>query len=168
MSAIFETLLAADIPAPAGALRLRREAAEDDAFRFALFAESRPELALLPSPIRETLLRQQFRAQTAGHAGRYPEALFAIVEKGGTPIGRIVLAETAERLFLVDIAFLAAARGRGAGAAVLAAMMAQTEIIGLHVSRGNPGAARLYLRMGFEPVAEDAANIEMEWRASRG
>ena len=165
---MLKSLLDVVIASPLGPLRLRRETPADTDFRFALFCDSRPEFALLPQAIKEKLLRQQMNAQQASYAALHPKALFAVIERDGTPIGRIVLDETAERLFLVDIAFLAALRGGGAGAAVLTAMMAQAEIIGLHVSRGNPGAARLYLRMGFKPVAEDAANIEMEWRVPRG
>jgi ribosomal protein S18 acetylase RimI-like enzyme len=169
MSASFERLLAMEIPAPRGTLRLRRETPGDEPFRFALFCESRPELAMLPLEpgMKERLMRQQFSAQSAGYAAQYPQALAAIVEQDGAAAGRLVLDDAPARLHLVDIAMPAAMRGRGAGSAVLRALQdaarASARPLRLHVSRGNPGAARLYLRLGFRPVAEDAANTEMEW-----
>src|ERR1700679_2664408 len=48
MTTELEYLLAVEIASPLGPLRLRREVPGDDGFRFALFCESRPELAMLP------------------------------------------------------------------------------------------------------------------------
>jgi GNAT superfamily N-acetyltransferase len=119
-----EDLLALSVASPLGPLRLRRETPGDDAFRFALFAESRPELAMLPlaPAMKERLMRQQFQAQTAGYAARYPGALLAIIEHDGTPAGRPALAEVASALHIADIAVAASLRGKGVGAAVLAAL----------------------------------------------
>jgi ribosomal protein S18 acetylase RimI-like enzyme len=161
-------LLNQDIPSPAGTLRLRPETAADEEFRFCLFCESRPEFALLPAAMRETVSRQQFRAQTAGYAAQFPGASLLIVEQDGTPIGRLAVAGTAEHLHLIDIAVIPPLRGSGAGSALLLALMRQTSILRLHVVKTNAGALRLYLRLGFLPVAEDAAHIEMEWRAPGG
>ena len=165
MSAIAETLLAAEISAPPAVLRLRREEARDEDFRFALFRESRPDLALLPEAVRNTLLAQQFRAQTAGYAAQYPNALLAIVEKDGVPVGRVAVDATAGGLHLIDIAMTASLRGRGAGSAVLRALMDKVPVLTLRVGRTNAGACRLYRRLGFAAIAEDAVYIEMEWRA---
>jgi ribosomal protein S18 acetylase RimI-like enzyme len=169
MSAMLENLLATEIAAPPGPIRLRRETPGDEAFRFALFCESRPELAMLPleAAMKERLMRQQFSAQSAGYSTQFPQALFAIVERGGAPIGRLVLDEAPAYLHLVDIAVLSAMRGKGTGHAILLALQdaarASAYALRLHVSQTNPGAARLYRRLGFNPVSEDAANIEMEW-----
>jgi ribosomal protein S18 acetylase RimI-like enzyme len=169
MSAILESLLAVPIASPLGPLCLRRETPQDEAFRFALFCDSRPELAMLPldAVMKEALMRQQFLAQSAGYRAQYPQALAMIAEQDGVPIGRVLLDEAPARLHLVDIAMLPALRGKGAGDAILRALQhaarAAARPLRLHVSRANPLAARLYLRLGFKPVAEDAANIEMEW-----
>jgi len=169
MTTELEYLLAVEIASPLGPLRLRREVPGDDGFRFALFCESRPELAMLPldAAVKERLMRQQFSAQSAGYAARYPQALAAIAERNGVSIGRVLLDAAPARLHLADIAMLSAMRGKGAGQAILSALQdaarASARPLRLHVSRGNLAAARLYLRLGFKPVAEDAANIEMEW-----
>jgi ribosomal protein S18 acetylase RimI-like enzyme len=169
MPAIFDALLALEISAPPGPLRLRREVPADDGFRFALFCESRPELALLPldAAMKERLMRQQFSAQSAGYAAQHPQALAMIVEQSGIPVGRVLLDAAPTRLHLADIAILTGMRGKGAGQAILHALQDAARPSGrplrLHVSRANPGAARLYLRLGFKPVAQDSANIEMEW-----
>jgi len=160
--------LETDIASPIGPLRLRRETPADEDFRFALFCTTRPEFALFPEAIRDTLVRQQFRAQTLGHAAQYPGALLAIIEKEGRPIGRIALDETAERLHLIDIVAAPALRGKGAGTAVLRALMEIAPRFTLHVAQTNAGAANLYRRLGFVAIAQDAAYIEMEWRPSVG
>lgn len=165
---MLETLLAADIPSPAGPLRLRRESEADDGFLFALFCEARPELMMLPPAMRGAMMAQQYRAQAASYAGRYPAALKSIVSLGGQAIGRLIVDEDDKDLHLVDIAVSSAQRGKGLGGALLAALIAVARDAGkpirLYVSTGNPGALKLYLAHGFRETARDDANIEMHWR----
>ena len=74
-------------------LRLRPEVAEDDAFRFDLFCQSRPTaLAMLPfdAAAFEQLMRFQFQAQQLSYRMRFTDARFDIVELDRVPIGRIV------------------------------------------------------------------------------
>ena len=162
-------LLAHEIASPTGPLCLRLERPDDEAFRFALFRDSRPEFALLPESVREPLLRQQFGAQTIGYAAAFPDALSIVIEHNRAPAGRLVVEESADAFYIVDVAFLPAVRGKGAGGALLAALIQHAGTTGravrLHVSTNNPGAERLYLRLGFKPVSQDAANTEMEWKA---
>jgi ribosomal protein S18 acetylase RimI-like enzyme len=122
----------------------------------------------LPEGIREPLLHQQFRAQASGYTAQFPDALSIIVALNGDPAGRLVVDETADALHIVDVAFLPASRGGGAGSALLGALIRQAgatgRVVRLRVNRTNPGAARLYLRLGFKPVSQDAASTEMEWK----
>ena len=165
-----EALLDREIPSPAGPLRLREETAADAPFRFALFCEARPELALLPldPAMKERLLRQQFQAQNAGYAAQHPGAANLIVECSGAAVARLVLAQPGGALHIADIAVAASRRGGGMGAAVLSAVhdwaRAMDMPVRLHVSRNNPAALRLYVRLGFVAVAEGAADIELEWK----
>ncbi len=54
-------------------------------------ANSRLDLvAVLPPPLRDSILRMQFNAQTSGYRGQYPDARYDIVELDGEPIGRVV------------------------------------------------------------------------------
>ena len=159
-----ENLLALDIPSPPGPLRLRRETEADDAFLFELFCEARPELMLLPPAMRGAVLTQQYRAQAASYAARYPAALNAIVSLDGEVVGRLIVEEASGDLHLVDIAVSSALRGKGLGSAILAALTEFGRSIRLYVSTANSGALKLYLAHGFRETARDDANIEMHWR----
>jgi ribosomal protein S18 acetylase RimI-like enzyme len=160
-----EDILTLTIPSPLGPLRIRREGAGDDAFRFALFCQGRPELAALPlpPPVKEQLLRQQFQAQTAGYATRYPDALLAIIEHDGAPVGRLALADALGTLHIADVAVSASLHGMGLGSAVLAALHRAARPLRLHVSITNQNAMRLYQRLGFVLVAQTDTVLEMEW-----
>ena len=89
-----------DIPCSRGVLRLRPERDEDLEFRFRLFCNFRPELALLPlePAARDQLMQLQFRAQTMSYRARFSQARFDIIELDGVAIGRIVVDRWARRL----------------------------------------------------------------------
>lgn len=69
-----------------------------------------------------------------------------------------------ERTPELSIALLPEYRGRGLGSALLQALLEDAsrdhEAVSLSVGKGNP-AARLYRRLGFSVVMEDAANETM-------
>jgi ribosomal protein S18 acetylase RimI-like enzyme len=159
------------IASPLGTLRLRPEQAGDEAFRFALYCDSRPDLAVLPPPVRDGIMRMQFNAQTSGYRGQYPEARHDIVELDGEPIGRVVRDYADGSLHLVDIALLAARRRGGAGTALMRAMMDEAAASGiamrLMVASDNPDAARLYLRLGFVSMGQQGAHVAMAWHPAR-
>ncbi len=138
-------------------------------FRFGLFCGSRPpgeDLAALAAPLREQLLRQQFCGQDATYRANYPDARFEIVECDGAPIGRIVTARTPDALLIVDLALIAAWRGRGIGAGLVNGVLIEARAAGLpvrlSVSANNAQALRFYLRLGFTPVETSAIDIRLE------
>jgi ribosomal protein S18 acetylase RimI-like enzyme len=153
-----------------GPLRLRPDLAGDETFRFALYCDTRPDLAVLPPPVRDGILRMQFNAQASGYRGQYPGARYDIVELNGEPIGRVVRDYADGSLHLVDIALLSARRGGGGGTALMRAMMDEAAAAGiamrLMVAADNPGAARLYGRLGFMSQGQQGAHVAMTWRAT--
>ena len=157
-----EELLSFGVNSPLGVLRLRRETGADEAFRFALFAGTRPDLALLPEPLRAQILRQQFSAQNAGYSAQYPEALLTIIELDGAPAGRLAVADAPDALQVIDVAIAGTLRGKGLGTALLRALHEKVPLR-LHVSISNPGAMRLYTRLGFVVIAESETGLEMRW-----
>jgi ribosomal protein S18 acetylase RimI-like enzyme len=155
------------IGSPLGSLRLRPEQEEDEPFRFALYCDSRPDLAVLPQPVRDGIMRMQFNAQTSGYRTQYPGARYDIVELDGEPIGRVVRDYTDGSLHLVDIALLAARRRGGAGTALLRTMMDEAAAAGiamrLMVASDNLEAARLDVRLGFASQGQQGAHVAMAW-----
>jgi ribosomal protein S18 acetylase RimI-like enzyme len=158
-----------EIPSPRGQLRLRPEREDDLAFRLRLFGDSRPDLALLPAAAREQLAALQFRAQTMGYRAQFPHARFDIIELDGVAIGRIVVDRAGAALHIVDQALAPSFRNLGIGSAIMRALMGEAgrtrRPLRLHVASDNAAAMRLYVRLGFAPVATSPPYIELEWRA---
>ncbi len=150
-------LAAVDQCPPPPAFRLRAVALPDDLdFLLTLYADSRArEMALLPWPEarKRAFLAQQFSAQHDDYQRRFGERRFWLVERKGTPVGRLYLAAPeAGRLRIVDLSIAARFQGRGWGGALLRWLARAAGPVGarleLHVRQGNP-ARRLYERLGF-------------------
>ncbi len=148
--------------APRG-LRVRPEAATDEAFLRELFLSTYPLRDVLPAP----LLAQQADLRIAAFRDGVPGAMRRIVEDAGGPVGRIVVDWNApEGSLCVDIAVRPAAGGRGLGTALLRAWIDVAAGRGLGctltVEPDNPARA-LYARLGFQeaPDSMGAALIAM-------
>jgi ribosomal protein S18 acetylase RimI-like enzyme len=159
-----------EIGSALGMLRLRPEHDDDQAFRFQLFCQSRPaEFALLrldPAAM-EQLMRFQFQAQTVSYRTSFPNARFDIIELDHLPVGRIVVDRPGHELHIVDQAIVPPLRNRGLGTAIMKALMDEAGRAGLKVrllvASTNDPSMRLYLRLGFVPIATEPFYIEMEW-----
>jgi ribosomal protein S18 acetylase RimI-like enzyme len=161
-----------EIASPLGMLRLRPECEDDHAFRFDLFCASRAaDFAMVPlDPFAlEQLLGMQFQAQTASYRAGFPAARFDIIELDHHRVGRIVVDRGHDHLHIVDQAILPAQRNRGLGSTIMQALMQEAAEAGravrLNVAAANQNALRLYVRLGFVPIAHEPLHIEMEWRA---
>jgi len=161
-----------EIASPHGDLRLRPERDADRDFRYALFCDSRlPEW----EPVRhqpalfEQLMQHQFHAQTVSYLNFFPKARFDIIELGTTPIGRIVVDRPGTMVHIVDQAIVPQQRNRGIGTAIMRSLMEEARAAGLpvrlQVADNNDPSMRLYARLGFVPIQEVPAYIEMEWKA---
>jgi ribosomal protein S18 acetylase RimI-like enzyme len=163
-----------EIPCSRGMLRLRPEREDDLAFRFRLFCDARPDLALLPLPpaAREQIVTMQFRAQTMSYRAAFPAARFDIIELEGAPIGRIVVDRSGTAVHIVDQALSPQFRNLGIGSTIMRSLMREAERAGralrLQVASDNAAALRLYLRLGFVPLEAAPSHAMLEWRAPGG
>jgi ribosomal protein S18 acetylase RimI-like enzyme len=143
---------ARDLP---GGLALREELPGDRDFLAALYADTRNE-ELRPVPWSDAekavFLGQQFELQWQHYRLHYPRAQWLVILRGGEPIGRLYLEAGNAELRLMDIALLRTARQQGLGTALMRAVLAYAQAlglpVGLHVEPFNP-AWRLYQRLGF-------------------
>ena len=140
-------------------VELRPAAATDQEFRFHVYACSRAEeLAVVDwdGPARRAFLRQQFDARETWYRDQFAGATVDIVTVDGERAGVLCVDRGAE-IRIVEIALVPERRGRGAGTALLRAVLAEADAAGkrvtVHVEALNP-ARRLYDRLGFT-VAED-------------
>ena len=158
------------MPSPAGDLTMRPEREDDEAFRFELFCASRqPEFARLLAPdVLETIMRQQFHAQTVSYRGRFPRARGDIIEMAGKQIGRIMVDRGEKVLHIVDQVITPELRNRGIGTTVMRALMDEARrtnrVVRLGVAAANEQALRLYRRLGFAPIETKEHYQWLEWR----
>jgi ribosomal protein S18 acetylase RimI-like enzyme len=133
------------------------EPADDDWLR-ELFAQSRPDLAMLPSDARATLLELQFRAQHQQYAASYPDARHEILVVDGVDVGRLILDRGPHSIRVVDVIVMESCRGRGIASTVLREVIQDAEreqmSVRLAVWSNNLDARRLYERLGFVIVGD--------------
>jgi ribosomal protein S18 acetylase RimI-like enzyme len=154
---------------------LRPAGEEDRAFQRALFAASRtdaPFLAAWPAEQREPFLDSQFHFQTVHYAQAHAGADFLILERDGTPLGRLILDRAGGDWMIVDIAVVPQLRGQGIGTRLLRAVQDGARTAGvsgvvLSVEVMNGAAYALYQRLGFVPRQdiEMGSHIPMRWDA---
>jgi ribosomal protein S18 acetylase RimI-like enzyme len=155
-------------PGP-GCVTLRPSVAEDRAFLYEVYADSRAdELAQVPwtDEQRAAFLMQQFAAQDAAYRENYPGADFSVIELDGVPIGRLYVARLDDgEIRIMDVALLAEHRGRGIGTSLIGEIIVRADheeaMVSLHVEHWNP-ALHLYERLGFVQAAANDVYVRME------
>jgi len=146
---------------------------EDEAFVRMLFMEQAAGLLTAAGLAEEqstALAEMQYRGRQASWAARYPRAENLIVCDGvGHPVGRLLLDRFPQRWRIVDLAIRSDLRQQGLGGQVLTYCQQQAEearaSLALQVAPYNP-ARRLYERLHFCAVHEDAVEVEMIWSAT--
>jgi ribosomal protein S18 acetylase RimI-like enzyme len=142
---------------PGHRLSHRPATVADEDFLLALFAESRPELALLPAEVRTELIRMQFDLQLRQYRRSAPDAVDWIAELNhdgrAERVGRYYLRQGPREHRLLDLAIRCRWRRHGFGSIVLARLCdgaAQAAVpLRLTVWHANHDALRLYRRYGF-------------------
>lgn len=153
------------------ALGLRTEIDADAAFVDALYAQTRwDELAAVawPDEAKRAFLREQRALQRDHYRRHYANAEWLIAMREAEPIGRLYLHAGRAEIRLMDIALVAAERGRGIGGALIVALQREASRRGcsvtLHVEPDNP-AQRLYARLGFSLNEHRGVYDFLEWRS---
>ena len=156
-------------PSPCLPLTLRDEDDGDSALVRQLFETglgARLFSCGLSSAAADQLITQQVAARERGHATNQPLARRQIVMEGRRPVGRLSIDRSAHPWYVVDIAVLPSARGRGIASELLARLQAEARTVGvaivLHVAADSP-ALRLYLRNNFAVEAAQGPDLRMRW-----
>ena len=162
--------LAAALPAGYG---IRPRSHDDLAFLSRLYASTREkELRVVDwsDAQKAAFLQDQFDKQHSHYLAHYPQAQWLVIEREGAAIGRIYLEQTSVEIRLMDVALLPAVRGKGVGTALMNALLAHADQVGLpvslHVEPFNP-EMRLYQRLGFVEIETRGYYLLMERRCDR-
>ena len=150
-------------------LGMRLQNDRDAAFVEQLHRSTRDDLLLVSAEpdFIEMLIAFQYSAQTAGHGGSYPNAMYFIVEKMGESVGRLTLDFGQSEIRIVNVALIPQVRGKGFGAGILQALQVVADQIKapltLAVDCYDIYAKRLYLQLGFQTIAVQEPTEVMAW-----
>jgi ribosomal protein S18 acetylase RimI-like enzyme len=149
---------------------LRPEEPTDEAFLLDLYSSTRTEeMNLVPwdTNQKNAFLRMQFQLQAQHYHKYYPSAQFLVILLDDRPIGRIYVDRDPEQILLMDIALVPEHRNTGIGGRLMRELIAEAAAtkrpLRIHVERNNPGAMRLYERLGFRAIKEVGIHFLMEW-----
>lgn len=97
----------------------------DKDFLAKMFKENRDDLRMADAEkdYIETVIEMQLDAQSGGYGAQFPNAIYLILEKNGTRIGRLTLDVQPVELRLVDLDFIKKAQGKGYGSSILLWLM---------------------------------------------
>ncbi|WP_417459540.1 GNAT family N-acetyltransferase [Kordiimonas sp.] len=71
----------------------------------------------------ETVIEMQLEAQQGGYGAQFPNAIYLVLEKNGSRIGRLTLDVQPVEMRLVDLDFIKKAQGKGFGSSILLWLM---------------------------------------------
>ncbi|WP_282940360.1 GNAT family N-acetyltransferase [Paenibacillus sp. RC67] len=143
---------------------------DDDPFLYDLYANVRNEEISAfgwNDTEKQAFLGMQFEMQQRSYRMQYPNAEHRIVQLDGRPIGRLITAEAAQSMLLIDISMLLDYRNQGIGTRLIRELQSQAvaldKSVQLHVRIGNP-AKSLYERLGFRVHQSTEVYEAMEWQ----
>jgi GNAT superfamily N-acetyltransferase len=141
---------------------------EDGDFLRSVYASTRePELSELGWSEAETavFLRRQFDAQARHLDTFFPHATQSVILVGNTPVGRLIVARSAEEIRIVDIAFLSAFRHLGFGGVLIRRLLEEADArhlpVRCHVLQ-NDKALGFWEHVGLVAQGLDGIHVAME------
>lgn len=153
-------------------VQMRAAQQSDERFLFDLYASTRQEELRAwgwDELMQQNFLTLQWKAQCLSYETQFPAAQHQVILLEQRPIGRVLLNRTQQEVHIIDIALLPESRNQGVGSSILRELQLETVSLGLplnlRVLKANP-ARRLYERLGFLVVEEDAISEQLRWDGS--
>ncbi|NOU96907.1 GNAT family N-acetyltransferase [Paenibacillus sp. LMG 31456] len=142
---------------------------EDESFFFELYASTRDEeLASWGWGFseKESFLNMQFEFQRRMFDTQYPDAVTRIVCADRCRVGRVVVADRPDAIYVIDLSLLPQYQNQRIGTTYLQILQSEARVcekpIRLNVQSANR-ALRLYQRLGFQVIQEQGVYYRMEW-----
>ena len=143
-------------------LVLRPQRESDDAFLLALFSSHSGRVlrkSTLPAPAIEQMLALQFRANNVTHRTLFPDAIYSVIESGGTPIGRFIEQDEGRTVYFVDFALLEDRQALGLGTALTEQIADEWALKGraarVEVFHDNAPSLKLCRKIGFVQTGDN-------------
>ncbi|HEY1110480.1 MAG TPA: GNAT family N-acetyltransferase [Opitutaceae bacterium] len=118
--------------------------------------------------LAQKILAQQYNAHSAYYrtVKNNWDTKDCIIELEGKAVGRFIVTQGAEEIYLAEIAVDRAHRGKGLGQAVIEATKSECvqskRVLRLRVDVHN-SAIHFYLGLGFAPLEQQQTHVLMEW-----
>ena len=143
----------------------------DKDFLAKMYRENRDDIRMADgaTDYLEDVIDMQLRAQQGGYGNQFPNAIYLVLEKNGTRIGRLTLDIQTVEMRLVDLDFIKKAQGKGFGSGILLWLMkaaAQTKRPLLVPARRDDFAmAKFLAKYGFveDTAISDDMMARMSW-----
>ena len=148
--------------------RVRPATDDDVGFLADVVFEATRAQGRLPHGFDERQWREDFTHWTLEQVrSQGPDTTTSVVEVGNERAGRLRITRTADGIELNGVQLLPRFQRRGIGAAIIEDLKAQGAAAGIPLSLGvekdNPGARRLYERLGFRHAGEDGEEYKLRW-----
>jgi ribosomal protein S18 acetylase RimI-like enzyme len=118
--------------------------------------------------LAEKVVAAQFRVHSAHYrrVKNQRDTRDCVIELNGAAVGRFIVTQDRESVYVSDIAVHPNFRGQGIGQAVIAGVQHECEqsrrLLHLHVDRHNT-AVHFYAGLGFRVIGQNEVNFLMEW-----
>ena len=147
---------------------IRPATAEDVGFLADVVFEATRAQGRVSEDFDELQWRQDFEKWSLEQVeGAIPNSTTSVIEAGNEPVGRLRITRTSDHIELSGIQLLPRMQGRGIGTAIIEELKAEAAVAGtpcdLDVEKDNPGARRLYERLGFVQIAETEQECRLRW-----
>ena len=148
--------------------RIRPATAEDVGFLADVVIVATRAQGRLPRDFDERQWREGFAEWTLKQVrGEIPDSTTSVVEVDNDRVGRLRVTRTVDHVVLCGIQLLPRIQRQGIGTAIIDDLKAQAAAVGLpldlDVEKDNPGARRLYERLGFTQVGESEQEFNLRW-----
>jgi ribosomal protein S18 acetylase RimI-like enzyme len=148
--------------------QIRPATAQDVGFLTDVVFQASQAQGRVPDGFDEKQWRAAFAEGTREQLrGAVPGCTTSVIEVDGEPAGRLRIISTADGIELPGIQLLPGFQCRGIGTAIIEDLKARAAAlgipVGLDVEKDNPGARRLYDRLGFIQVGETEQEDKLRW-----
>ena len=100
--------------------------------------------------------------------GTMPDCTLSVIESDGYPIGRLRIVRTRTSITLAGIQLLPAYQNQHIGSTLIEQLKREADLkqvpLFISVEKDNPGAQRLYERLGCRIIGQDEQEYHLEYR----